>query len=160
MVVSKVKGTGVALVTPFTSNGEVDFSALEKLVNHVIDGGVNYLVVLGTTGESATLTKSEKISVLNKVKEVAGNFMEAVSEIGDAYNHAVKYAGQLDQAMNVGRRLYSAIHPLLSKNMNSALMSGIAQYDEGRAQVIAQRACCDALAAIDCRAVGRMRTAR
>ncbi|MBI34788.1 MAG: 4-hydroxy-tetrahydrodipicolinate synthase [Flavobacteriales bacterium] len=73
MVVSKVKGTGVALVTPFTSNGEVDFSALEKLVNHVIDGGVNYLVVLGTTGESATLTKSEKISVLNKVKEVAGD---------------------------------------------------------------------------------------
>ena len=58
--------------------------------------------------------------------------------IGNAYNHAVKYAGQLDQAMNVGRRLYSAIHPLLSRNMNNALMSGISKYDEGRAQVMAQ----------------------
>jgi len=72
MVVRKIEGTGVALVTPFTKEEEVDFSALEKLVNHVIDGGVDYLVALGTTGESVTLTKSEKIAVLEKIKEVAG----------------------------------------------------------------------------------------
>lgn len=72
MVVSKIEGTGVALVTPFTKDQEVDFPALEKLVNHVIDGGVDYLVALGTTGESVTLTKAEKISVLDKIKEVAG----------------------------------------------------------------------------------------
>lgn len=72
MVVRKIEGTGVALVTPFTANEEVDFPALEKLVNHVIDGGVDYLVALGTTGESVTLTKSEKIAVLEKIKEVAG----------------------------------------------------------------------------------------
>lgn len=72
MVVRKIEGTGVALVTPFTKDEEVDFSALEKLVNHVIDGGVDYLVALGTTGESVTLTKSEKIAVLEKIKEVAG----------------------------------------------------------------------------------------
>lgn len=72
MVVRKIEGTGVALVTPFTKNEEVDFPALEKLVNHVIEGGVDYLVALGTTGESVTLTKSEKVAVLEKIKEVAG----------------------------------------------------------------------------------------
>tara|TARA_Y100000589_G_C27190151_1_gene644423 strand:+ start:955 stop:1848 length:894 start_codon:yes stop_codon:yes gene_type:complete len=73
MVVGEIQGTGVALVTPFTQSGDVDFSALERLVNHVIDGGVNYLVALGTTGESVTLTKSEKIAVLEKIKEVTGS---------------------------------------------------------------------------------------
>jgi len=67
---SKIEGTGVALVTPFTKDEEVDFSALEKLVNHVIEGGIDYLVVLGTTGENVTLTKTEKLAVFNKVKEV------------------------------------------------------------------------------------------
>lgn len=72
MAVGKIQGTGVALVTPFTQEGEVDFSALERLVNHVIDGGVDYLVALGTTGESVTLTKSEKVAILNKIKEITG----------------------------------------------------------------------------------------
>ena len=71
-MVSRIEGTGVALVTPFTSAEEVDFPALENLVNHVIDGGVDYLVVLGTTGESVTLTKQEKIAVFEKVKVLAG----------------------------------------------------------------------------------------
>jgi 4-hydroxy-tetrahydrodipicolinate synthase len=72
MVVRKIEGTGVALVTPFTTNEEVDFPALARLVNHVIEGGVDYLVALGTTGESVTLTTSEKIDVLQKIKEAAG----------------------------------------------------------------------------------------
>jgi 4-hydroxy-tetrahydrodipicolinate synthase len=72
MVVSKIEGTGVALVTPFNLEQEVDFSALERLVNHVIEGGVNYLVALGTTGESVTLTKAEKIAVLEKIKQTVG----------------------------------------------------------------------------------------
>ncbi len=58
------KGTGVALVTPFLENQEIDFESLKQLINHVIQGGVDYLVVLGTTGESATLTKLEKAKVL------------------------------------------------------------------------------------------------
>lgn len=58
------KGTGVALVTPFLENQQVDFNSLEHLINHVIAGGVDYLVVLGTTGESATLTSDEKAKVL------------------------------------------------------------------------------------------------
>ena len=46
----KIQGTGVALVTPFKLDGQLDTEALERLVKHVIDGGVNYLVPLGTTG--------------------------------------------------------------------------------------------------------------
>ncbi|HLT41558.1 MAG TPA: 4-hydroxy-tetrahydrodipicolinate synthase [Sphingobacteriaceae bacterium] len=57
---SKFLGTGVALVTPFRSDSSVDVQALSAIVNHVIDGGVEYLVVLGTTAESVTLSKEEK----------------------------------------------------------------------------------------------------
>jgi 4-hydroxy-tetrahydrodipicolinate synthase len=65
-----LQGTGVALVTPFKSDLSIDFDGLEKLVNHVIDGGVEYLVVLGTTGEAATLSREEKKQVLAHVKKV------------------------------------------------------------------------------------------
>jgi 4-hydroxy-tetrahydrodipicolinate synthase len=57
-------GTGVAIVTPFTTKGEVDFPALTKLVEHIIKGRVEYIVVLGTTGETATLSKEEKKQVI------------------------------------------------------------------------------------------------
>jgi 4-hydroxy-tetrahydrodipicolinate synthase len=63
------KGTGVALVTPFIAGGRIDFDSLTRLVNHCVDGGVDYLVVLGTTGESATLSGEEKAAVLDCVKQ-------------------------------------------------------------------------------------------
>ena len=53
-------GTGVALVTPFKQNFEIDFNALEKLINFVIENGVEYVITLGTTGETPTLTEEEK----------------------------------------------------------------------------------------------------
>ena len=65
----RFKGTGVALVTPFTKNKEVDFEGLARLIKHVTDGGVDYLVVNGTTGESATLKDREKLSILDFVIE-------------------------------------------------------------------------------------------
>ena len=77
-----LKGTGVALITPFTKENEVDYTALTKLVNKVIEGGVNYLVVLGTTGESVTLTKDEKKKVVAKVKEVNAGRLPIMLGIG------------------------------------------------------------------------------
>ncbi|TFF40917.1 4-hydroxy-tetrahydrodipicolinate synthase [Mucilaginibacter psychrotolerans] len=86
-------GTGVAMVTPFQPDGEVDYPALERLINHLIDGGVEYLVSLGTTGESATLSKDEKKQVFaftaktvnKRVALVAGiagnNTLEVIAEI-------------------------------------------------------------------------------
>lgn len=76
------KGTGVALVTPFQQNGSVDYPALEQLVNHVIAGGVNYLVVLGTTGESVTLTDKEKKEVLAFVIDKCASRVLIVCGIG------------------------------------------------------------------------------
>jgi len=60
-------GTGVALVTPFKKDNSIDYNALEKLVNYQIDNGIDYLVVLGTTGEPATLTSEEKEKVRDKI---------------------------------------------------------------------------------------------
>ncbi|GHA34883.1 4-hydroxy-tetrahydrodipicolinate synthase [Salinimicrobium marinum] len=57
---NKFVGTGVALVTPFTTDNKIDTEALRKVVNYQIENGVDYLVVLGTTAESATLTREEK----------------------------------------------------------------------------------------------------
>jgi 4-hydroxy-tetrahydrodipicolinate synthase len=60
MNVKIFRGTGVALVTPFTADHAIDFVALEQLVNHVINQGVHYLVALGTTAETPTLSADEK----------------------------------------------------------------------------------------------------
>lgn len=57
---TRLVGTGVALVTPFKNDFSIDLDALENIVNHVINGGVEYIVVLGTTAETSTLSKSEK----------------------------------------------------------------------------------------------------
>jgi 4-hydroxy-tetrahydrodipicolinate synthase len=65
-----LNGTGVAMVTPFKQNGEIDFEGLERLTEHLVQGGLEYLVVQGTTGESATLTSSEKQDVLDCVIDV------------------------------------------------------------------------------------------
>lgn len=62
---NKLRGTGVALVTPFLKNGTIDFKALERLVEHTIKGKCEYLVPLGTTGESVTISAEEKRAVLD-----------------------------------------------------------------------------------------------
>jgi 4-hydroxy-tetrahydrodipicolinate synthase len=78
----KMKGTGVALVTPFLVDGAIDFEGLTSVVNHVIGGGLNYLVVLGTTGETATLKVEEKDQVLAHVKQVNNGRLPIVIGIG------------------------------------------------------------------------------
>ena len=75
-------GTGVAIVTPFTTKGEVDFPALTKLVEHLIKGKVEYLVVLGTTGETSTLSKEEKKQVINHVIKINKKRLPLVIGIG------------------------------------------------------------------------------
>lgn len=64
----KLRGTGVALVTPFNEDRSIDYASLEQLVSHITEGGVDYLVVMGTTAESPTLTGKEKLEVLRFVK--------------------------------------------------------------------------------------------
>lgn len=78
----KFRGTGVAIVTPFKNDSSIDFAALGRVVNHVISGGVNYIVVMGTTGESVTLTKDEKKAIISYVVEVTDNRVPLVVGIG------------------------------------------------------------------------------
>lgn len=75
-------GTGVALVTPFKKDFSVDVEALKKIVNYQIDGGIEYLVVLGTTAESATLTKAEKELVITTVIEANNSRLPLVLGVG------------------------------------------------------------------------------
>ena len=78
----KLKGTGVALVTPFHKDGSINFKGFKKLIDHVINGKVDYLVPLGTTGESVTLTKDEKTAVFDFVVETVNKRVPVVAGIG------------------------------------------------------------------------------
>ncbi len=75
-------GTGVALVTPLKSDKSIDFEALKRLVNFQIDNGIDYLVVMGTTGEPATLTNDEKQKVIQTVVETNNGQLPLVIGIG------------------------------------------------------------------------------
>ncbi|HRO43271.1 MAG TPA: 4-hydroxy-tetrahydrodipicolinate synthase [Flavipsychrobacter sp.] len=76
------RGTGVALITPFKKDNTIDFEALEKLINYVIKDGVNYLVALGTTAETPTLTNEEKKEVLAFIVKVNAERVPVVCGIG------------------------------------------------------------------------------
>jgi len=85
----ELRGTGVALITPFTADNTVDFEALERLVNYQIENGINYLVILGTTGEPATLTKQEQEEVKRKIIEVNNGRLPLVIGIGGNNTQAI-----------------------------------------------------------------------
>lgn len=78
---NKFKGTGVALVTPFDKDQNIDFIGLEKLVLHTLNEGIDYLVVQGTTGEAATINQEEKRAILRAVNSL-GNDLPIVVGFG------------------------------------------------------------------------------
>ena len=77
-----LRGTGVALVTPFKQNKEVDVEAFTRVVNHVIQNGVDYVVVLGTTGETPTLSRAEKELLINHTYEIVNGKVPIVVGVG------------------------------------------------------------------------------
>ncbi|PZF72093.1 4-hydroxy-tetrahydrodipicolinate synthase [Taibaiella soli] len=87
------RGTGVALVTPFKEDLSIDFDALAKLIDHVIDNGVNYLVALGTTAETPTLTDEEKKQILAFVIKHNNNRVPVVCGMGG--NNTAEIVNQL-----------------------------------------------------------------
>ncbi|MCB0804473.1 MAG: 4-hydroxy-tetrahydrodipicolinate synthase [Bacteroidales bacterium] len=76
------KGTGVAVITPFHTYGTIDFNSLENVLNHIIDGGVEFVLCLGTTSESATLSKDEKSAVINYFVEIVNKRVPIMLGIG------------------------------------------------------------------------------
>ena len=81
-MMNKFHGTGVALVTPFNADGSVDYDGLKNLINYQIEGKVEYLVSLGTTGESSTLNKEEKKKIWAFTAEINNGRLPLVAGIG------------------------------------------------------------------------------
>lgn len=89
METNKFKGLGIAMVTPFDIEGNIDIEALQKLTTFLIEGGVDYLVVQGTTGESPVLSKYEKQRILDTVSEVNNGRLPIVFGIGGNNSNAL-----------------------------------------------------------------------
>ena len=78
----ELKGHGVALITPFKGNGAIDFEAIPRIIEHLINGGVDYLVVLGTTAESTSLSKDEKKQLIATIVNHNAGILPLVIGIG------------------------------------------------------------------------------
>ncbi|WP_316634635.1 4-hydroxy-tetrahydrodipicolinate synthase [uncultured Flavobacterium sp.] len=115
-------GTGVALVTPFKKDFSVDIEALQRIVNFSIDGGVEYLVVMGTTAENATLTQSEKELVIKTVIDVNKGRLPLVLGVGG--NNTMQIVEELKT------RDFSAFEAILSVSpyYNKPTQEGIYQH--------------------------------
>ena len=86
---NRFKGTGIALVTPFNEDYTIDTAALERIVNHVIDGGADFLVALGTTSEAPTLTAEEKRLVVNTILKTNNGRLPVLLGMGGNNTQAV-----------------------------------------------------------------------
>lgn len=115
-------GTGVALVTPFKKDFSIDFEALQRIVNFSIDGGVEYLVVMGTTAENATLTQAEKELVINAVIDINKGRLPLVLGVGG--NNTMQVVEELKT------RDFSAFDAILSVSpyYNKPTQEGIYQH--------------------------------
>ena len=122
---NKFKGTGVALVTPFRKEGEVDFNALQKLVEFQIENGVNYLVVQGTTGESVTLTDNEKVSVLEYIIDVTKNRVPIVLGVGG--NNTSNVVQQIKKFNSYRIDAYLSVSPYYNKPSQAGIVAHYGQ---------------------------------
>lgn len=108
-----ILGMGVALITPFTSSKEIDYPALERVINHVIGNGADFLVVLGTTGETPTLSAEEKLCVMNFVKDKVDGRVPLV--IGMGGNNTAEIVRQVSQSDLTGYSAVLSVVPYYNK---------------------------------------------
>lgn len=99
-----LRGLGVALITPFHSDKEIDFTALQRMIEHVIAGKADYIVVLGTTGETATLSSDERALVRSFVRENVNGRVPLVLGMGGNCTNAL-----VEELKNCDMSGYSAI---------------------------------------------------
>lgn len=102
-----LRGLGTALITPFNINGQIDFTALGRLIDLQIEGGIDYLVVLGTTGEAATLTPSERQQVIDFVIQKVERQIRLVLGLGG--NNTAAVIDQLKALTEEQKAAFSAI---------------------------------------------------
>lgn len=109
----QLQGTGVALATPFDRAKNIDFNGLERLISHCIEGGVEYLVVMGTTAENPTLSPAEKKKVLRAAVEAAQNRVPIVYGVGG--NDTAALTEQLKTADFSGVSALLSVSPYYNK---------------------------------------------
>ena len=126
---NKFYGSGVAMVTPFQADGQIDYEGLRNLIEHLIDGGVQYLVSLGTTGESATLNAQERKQIWAFTAEVVNKRVNLVAGIGGNNTHEV-----VEQIKEFDTNGYDAILSS-SPHYNKPTQEGIYQHYKAIAQV-------------------------
>nr|WP_294795823.1 4-hydroxy-tetrahydrodipicolinate synthase [uncultured Mucilaginibacter sp.] len=119
---NKFYGTGVAIITPFQQSGAIDFDALENLINYLIEGGVEYIVSLGTTGENVVLNAEEKKKVWAFTAEVIKGRIGLVAGIGG--NNTAEVLEQIKAFDTAG---YDAILSA-SPSYNKPTQEGIYQH--------------------------------
>ncbi len=118
----KLTGTGVALVTPFLKDGQIDYPALKKLFKHTAKG-VDYYVVMGTTGEVATLNKEEKKSVLNFVLNNNETKLPVVYGIGG--NNTAEVVKQIEETDLSGVSALLSVSPYYNKPSQAGIEAHI-----------------------------------
>ncbi|MEN9948668.1 MAG: hypothetical protein RL106_1491 [Bacteroidota bacterium] len=116
---NELRGLGVAMITPFTKAGEVDVPALKKLTDYLVTGGADYLVVMGTTGESVTLNKEEKKLVLDTVMACNNGRKPIVLGIGG--NNTKDIAAQLSRIETHGITAILSVTPYYNKPTQNGL---------------------------------------
>jgi 4-hydroxy-tetrahydrodipicolinate synthase len=121
MIKHILTGTGVALVTPFNNDTSIDFEALDAIVNHVIRGGVEFLVVLGTTSEAATLNQEEKKQVLERVLKTNSSRIPVVLGMGG--NNSLKLIDEIKNQDFTGVSAILSVTPYYNKPQQAGLLA-------------------------------------
>lgn len=114
-----LKGCGTALVTPFRGDGRIDFNALQKLVDYQIDGGIDFLVPCGTTGESATFTLDEHLQVVDTVVKQAAGRVPVIAGAGG--NNTAKVIEMAKEVAGLGVDGLLSVTPYYNKPTQEGL---------------------------------------
>lgn len=122
---SRFKGTGVALVTPYNKDFTIDYQALERLINYLIEGGADYLVIQGTTGETAALSQEEKLEVLAHVIDINKGRLPIVYGIGG--NNTLALIDEIDSTDFNGIDAILSVSPYYNKPSQNGI---IAHYEK------------------------------
>lgn len=117
-------GAGTAMITPFTKDGRIDFNSFEKLIEIQLKAGTDALIICGTTGESSTLTREERIQITEFVKERVKNHCKVIT--GTGCNNTEKTVTFTKDAINAGADGILAVTPYYNKTTQK----GIVKYYE------------------------------
>ena len=115
----EIVGTGVALVTPFKDDLTIDHDALKRIVNYNIENGIDYLVISGTTGESVTITKQEKMDIISTIKAENNERVPLVLGIGG--NNTIQVAEEIRSTDLNGITAILSVSPYYSKPTQEGL---------------------------------------